>query len=286
MHVVRWWGRVLTLCAILLVYCTLVVWLQPTTAHAETWNHRAYASLAKNSPAKAKYVQGVAYDGNKYAYVVKQNCSKHQSIWRVNMNTGSRTKMTLSSTARKRIYHGNDLAYAKVGGVEYLFVAPCKAHSKYLYMLKVSGKKVTYVKGFRFSFTPKVSAVTIVRQQGTIITAIVGKGSKLWMTRFDTTKRKVTKNLGRVYGYRSNQGITYADGYVYTCDGGYTTRLGNVRKYKLVKSGNHYNLRSQWVRQIKGEPEGAFVDRHGKVCVALEGKWHWNFSDRIVRWER
>lgn len=255
-------------------------------AHAETWNHREYASIAQNSPAKSKFVQGAAYDGKKYAYVVKQNVNKHQMLWRVNMSKpGKPVKMSVSSKAKKAIYHGNDMAYVKQGNTEYLLVAPCKAKANKLVVLNVVGKKVYYVRSIKMGFTPKVSAITVVKQSGSKITAITGYGKHLWMAQFDL-HGKTGKKLGRVYNYVSNQGITYQDGYLYACDGGYKTKLGNVRKYKVVKSGKNWTLSRQWVRQIKGEPECAFVDKTGKVCVAMEGKWHWNYSDRIVRWVR
>lgn len=283
----RWWGRIF--CAIIVIFLWLILTIIfiPSDAQAETWNHRAYASLSKNSPSKAKYVQGVAYDGNKYAYVVKQNSSKHQSLWRVNMNKGgSATKMKLSAKTKKLIHHGNDLECLKIGKVQYLLVAPCKNHNKYLRIFKIKGKNCSYIKSIKFNFLPKVSAITVVSHKGTIVKCIIGKGKKLWMAKFDLIKRKTVKNLGRVYGYCSNQGISYKDGYLLSCDGGYKTRLGNVRKYKVVKSGKHWNLRKVWTRQIKGECEGAFYDRTGKICIAMEGKWHWGYSDRIVRWSR
>ncbi|WP_322154391.1 hypothetical protein [Paratractidigestivibacter sp.] len=283
----RLWVRALGLSICLLIWMVCVCGVAVNSAHGETWNHRAYASLSKNSPAKSKYVQGVAYDGTRYAYVVKQNVSKHQMLWRVDMNKGGKaTKLSVSGKAKKMIYHGNDMEYVKVGKAQYLLVAPCKAKNRYLVVLKVSGKKVTYHKRIYCGFTNKVSAVAKVSQDGNQVKLILGKNSKLWLVTIDLRFGVYYKKHGRVYGYVSNQGIGYKSGYVLACDGGYKTKKANVRKYKLAKSGNNYKLKPVWRRTIKGEAEGAFFDKHNKVCIACEGKWHWHYSDRIVRWTR
>ncbi len=283
----RWFGRVVAIAAIVLLWLTLASALMPTHASAETWNHRATVSLAKNSPAKAKYVQGVAYDGTRYAYVVKQNSSRHQSLWRADMRKGGKArKLTVSAKARKAIHHGNDMEFVRAHGTSYLLVAPCKAGSRYVVVLRVKGTKVTYHKRIWCGFTSKVSAIAKVGQDGDRVRVIMGRNSKLWMVTLDLRFGTYYKNHGRVYGYESNQGIGYANGRLLACDGGYKTRRANVRCYKVAKVGNHWTLRRQWVRQVKGEAEGAFFDRSGRVCVALEGKWHWNYSDRITRWAR
>lgn len=264
-----------------LVFATIPV--APSTAQAETWNHRAYATIGNSG--KSKFVQGATYDGNRYAYVVKQNVSKHQTLWRADMRTGGKAvKLSLTKYARKAVHHGNGMSYFKMAGKDYLLVAPCRKKSNKLVMLKVKGKKVSYVRSIPMKFTDKVSCVAVKSVKGKTVTAFVGKNSKLWLTSFRVDGKSV-KTAKRVYGYKSNQDIGYHDGMLYAVDGGYKTRLGNVRKYRVVKSGGKYTLRKEWVRQIKGEPESVFV-ADGKVCVALEGKWHWNFSDRIVKWVR
>lgn len=264
-----------------LAFATIPV--APTTAYAETWNHRAYSTIGDSG--KSKYVQGAAYDGTRYAYVVKQNVSKHQTIWRADMRTGGKTeKLSLTKNARKAMYHGNGMSHFKMGDKNYLLVAPCHKKSNKLVVLRVKGKKISYVRSIPMRFTNKVSCVAVKSVKGKKVTAFVGKNGKLWLTSFRIDAKSVD-NGKRVYGYTSNQDIGYHDGMLYSADGGYKTRLGNVRKYRVVKSGNGYSLRREWVRQIKGEPESIFV-ADGKVCVALEGKWHWNFSDRIVKWER
>lgn len=256
----------------------------PQAAQAETWNHRAAVTLPDKG--KSRFVQGAAYDGTRYCCVVKQNVSKHQTLWRADMTKGGKAKrMTVSAKARKAIHHGNDMAFVRAGGKGYLLVAPCKAKSHRLVVLRVSGTKATYHKSVTLRFTPKVSAITVVSQNGSKLRVMTGYGKHLWMADVSLSTGKA-RSLGRVYGYVSNQGITYANGCLYTCDGGYTTRLGKVRKYQVVRNGNHWNLRRVWVRSVKGEPETAFVDKNGKVCVALEGKWHWRYSDRITRWVR
>lgn len=283
----RWWVRVFAICACLVVWGVVTCGVLATTASAETWNHRAYVSLASNSPAKSKYVQGTCYDGTRYAYTVKQNSSKYQMLWRADMNKGGKAiKLNVSSKAKKAIYHGNDLEYVKIGSKQYLLVAPCKAGSRYLVVLRVSGKKVWYYKRIYCGMTNKVSAVAKVSQSGNQVKLILGRNNKLWMVTIDMRFNVAFKNHGRVYGYKANQGINYKDGYLLTCVGGYKTKLGTVRKLKLTKSGSHYNLAQVWSRHIKGECEGAFFDRQNKVCVACEGKWHWNYSDRIVRWTK
>ena len=282
---VRWWGRVTAAVIVLLVWLLATVCFAPMSAHAETWNHRAYVSLAKNSPAKSKYVQGVCYDGTRYAYVVKQNSSKYQMLWRADMNKGGKAvKLKVSSKAKRAIYHGNDLEFVRVDGKSYLLVAPCKAKSRYLVVLRVSGRKVWFDHRIYCGFTDKVSAISKVSQDGNRVKVIMGRNSKLWMVTLDLRFSVPYKVHGRVYGYHANQGIGYKDGYLLTCNGGYTTKLGTVRKYRLAKSGSHWNLHQVWSRHIKGECEGAFFDKAGKVCVACEGKWHWNYSDRMVRW--
>lgn len=283
----RWWGRITAVIVVLLIWLIATVCLVPANAHAETWNHRAYVSLAKNSPAKSKYVQGVCYDGTRYAYTVKQNSSKHQMLWRADMNKGGKAqRMTVSAKAKRAIYHGNDLEHVKIGSKQYLLVAPCKAKSRYLVVLRVSGKKVWYYKRIYCGMTNKVSAVAKVSQSGNQVKLILGRNNKLWMVTIDMRFNVAFKSHGRVYGYHANQGIGYKDGYLLTCNGGYKTRLGTVRKLKLTKSGSHWNLHQVWSRHIKAECEGAFFDRQNKVCVACEGKWHWNYSDRIVRWTK
>lgn len=283
----RWWCRVFVVVICLIVWIVSAMLVCTDTAEAETWNHRAYSSLAKNSPSKAKYVQGTCYDGTRYAYTVKQNSSKHQMLWRSDMNKGGKAvKLSVSKKAKKAIYHGNDLEYVKVGSRQYLLVAPCKAKSRYLIVLNVKGKKVTYNKRIYCGFTNKVSAVAKVSQDGNRVKLILGKAKKLWMVTIDLRFGTYWKKHGRVYGYVSNQGISYKDGYLLACDGGYKTKLANVRKYKIVKSGSNYRLSKVWTRKIKGEAEGAFFDKSNKVCIACEGKWHWGYSDRIVRWTK
>ena len=283
----RWWTRIFVVSMCLIIWLVSATLVLTDEANAETWNHRAYASLSKNSPAKSKYVQGVAYDGTKYAYVVKQNSSKYQMLWRVNMNKGGKAvKLSVSKKAKKAIYHGNDLEYVKVGSSQYLLVAPCKAKSRYLIVLNVKGKKVTYNKRIYCGCTNKVSAVAKVGQDGNRVKLILGKNKKLWMVTIDLRFGTYWKKHGRVYGYVSNQGINYKDGYLLATDGGYKTKLANVRKYRLVQTGSNYKLVKVWTRKIKGEAEGAFFDKRGKVCIACEGKWHWSYSDRIVRWTR
>lgn len=255
----------------------------PNTAYAETWNHRAHVTIGDSG--KSRYVQGAAYDGVRYSYVVKQNSSKYQTIWRADIRAGGKAKkMTLSKKARKAVYHGNGMSYVKIGGNGYLLVAPCRKNSNKLVVLRIKSKKIGYVRSIAMCFTNKVSCVAVKSVKGKIVTAFVGKNNKLWLTTFKINALSV-KKAKRVYGYKSNQDIGYHDGMLYAADGGYKTRLGNVRKYRVVKSGNKYTLRKEWVRQIKGEPESVFV-ADGKVCVALEGKWHWRFSDRVVKWVR
>lgn len=64
----RLFGRLLTAFMIVVAFVVGCALFAPSTAHAEVWNHKAYSSLAKNSPSKAKYVQGTCYDGTRYAY--------------------------------------------------------------------------------------------------------------------------------------------------------------------------------------------------------------------------
>ena len=282
----RWFGRILTIFMLVVAFvvgCTIFA----PMANAEVWNHKTYSSLSKNKPSKSKYVQGTCYDGTKYAYTVKQNSSKYQMLWRSDMTKKSKAKkMKVSSKAKKVIYHGNDLECVKVGNQRYLLVAPCKAGSRYIQVLKVNGLKVTYWKKIYCGFTNKVSAITKVSQDGWRVKCIVGKNKKLWMVTLDLRFGTYWKKHGRVYGYVSNQGISYHDGYLYACDGGYKTRYANVRKYKLIKNNNNWKLQKVWIRKIKGECESTFTDRKNKLCLAMEGKWHWGYSDRIVRWVR
>ena len=283
----RLFGRLLTAFMIVVAFVVGCALFAPSTAHAEVWNHKAYSSLAKNSPSKAKYVQGTCYDGTRYAYTVKQNSSKHQMLWRSDMRKGGKAKkMSVSAKAKKAIYHGNDMEYVKVGGKRFLLVAPCKAKSRYVQVLEVNGLKVTYWKRIYCGFTNKVSAIARVSQDGWRVKVIMGKNKKLWMVTLDLRWGTYYKKHGRVYGYVSNQGISYNGGYLYACDGGYKSRYANVRKYRLVKSGSNWRLQKVWTRKIKGECEGTFTDRAGKLCLAMEGKWHWGYGDRIVRWAR
>ncbi len=283
----KWWCRAFVIAICLIIWIAAVSFVCLETAEAETWNHRAYSSLAKNSPAKAKYVQGTCYDGTRYAYTVKQNSSKYQMLWRSDMTKGGKAvKLNVSKQAKKAIYHGNDIEHVKVGSRQYLLVAPCKAKSRYLIVLNLKGKKVTYNKRIYCGFTNKVSAVAKVSQDGNRVKLILGKNKKLWMVTIDLRFGACWKKHGRVHGYVSNQGINYKDGYLLACDGGYKTKLANVRKYKLIQSGSNYKLVRVWARKIKGEAEGAFFDKRNKVCIACEGKWHWGYSDRIVRWTK
>lgn len=273
---------------VLFILCGVVSIVAPTCCYAAPASFASIPDYLGNG----QFVQGSTISSNgRYAYVAKQNLSSACNVQRIDLITKRSIRLSVSSAGTKAMAHANGLCYVKIGGTEYLLVAPSN-QKRYLAVFIISGSSLKY-QG-RISIAKKVlknvSGVAVLSASGNKVSALVSSAGKLRKVSFNIKKRSAIKKGTVIKGFSSStQSISvWKSGsltYVFTESGGWTGRSSSITKFKL--SGK--KVSRVWRKRVNGECQ-AILPTAGSLYLVIEGSSLYNrhhdcvFSDRLVRW--